>query len=333
MRFEAPANSLLLHLIVILGFFPALSCTTTIASTPEELAQELIAQGGIGSVEIRFEVETEWTVIPYKDEPGYLQTLALIRAHPNKISAREYRQGDWALLVGSQWFYWARGRLLGEELKDKLWEYSPYSFYPYYLGEIKPREITPEILRIIQDRAAREKDPPIPRHPGFYDALWNSEVDPTTFDRTGFIYYFGNRARVHREIIPLIEGIIKEMEAEIKNNPTLREFTNSLELLSGWNYRTIAGTLTRSMHSYGLALDFEPYSYRGSETYWRWARRRKADWWNIKEEDRWAIPQVIIDAFEARGFIWGGKWLFYDTMHFEYRPEIQIYNQLLSESE
>jgi hypothetical protein len=24
------------------------------------------------------------------------------------------------------------------------------------------------------------------------------------------------------------------------------------------------------------------------------------------------------------GFIWGGKWLFFDTMHFEYRPEILI---------
>jgi D-alanyl-D-alanine carboxypeptidase len=26
--------------------------------------------------------------------------------------------------------------------------------------------------------------------------------------------------------------------------------------------------------------------------------------------------------FEQHGFIWGGKWYHYDTMHFEYRPEI-----------
>ena len=25
---------------------------------------------------------------------------------------------------------------------------------------------------------------------------------------------------------------------------------------------------------------------------------------------------------EKHGFIWGGKWYHYDTMHFEYRPEI-----------
>ena len=30
----------------------------------------------------------------------------------------------------------------------------------------------------------------------------------------------------------------------------------------------------------------------------------------------------IVRAFEAEGFIWGGKWHEYDLMHFEYRPEI-----------
>ena len=34
------------------------------------------------------------------------------------------------------------------------------------------------------------------------------------------------------------------------------------------------------------------------------------------------IPTEIIDIFERRGFIWGGKWSHYDTMHFEYRPEL-----------
>ena len=33
-------------------------------------------------------------------------------------------------------------------------------------------------------------------------------------------------------------------------------------------------------------------------------------------------PQAIVDAFEAEGFIWGGRWYHYDTMHFEYRPEL-----------
>jgi D-alanyl-D-alanine carboxypeptidase-like protein len=36
------------------------------------------------------------------------------------------------------------------------------------------------------------------------------------------------------------------------------------------------------------------------------------------------IPWEIIRIFESHGFIWGGKWYHYDTMHFEYRPELLI---------
>jgi hypothetical protein len=34
------------------------------------------------------------------------------------------------------------------------------------------------------------------------------------------------------------------------------------------------------------------------------------------------MPKHIVDAFERHGFIWGGRWYHYDTMHFEYRPEL-----------
>jgi hypothetical protein len=31
-----------------------------------------------------------------------------------------------------------------------------------------------------------------------------------------------------------------------------------------------------------------------------------------------------VEIFEKHGFIWGGRWYHYDTMHFEYRPEILL---------
>ena len=34
------------------------------------------------------------------------------------------------------------------------------------------------------------------------------------------------------------------------------------------------------------------------------------------------IPGAIAEVFERHGFVWGAKWYHYDTMHFEYRPEI-----------
>ena len=41
----------------------------------------------------------------------------------------------------------------------------------------------------------------------------------------------------------------------------------------------------------------------------------------------------IVRAFEAEGFIWGGKWHEYDLMHFEYRPEIMAKARLLHQLE
>ncbi len=34
------------------------------------------------------------------------------------------------------------------------------------------------------------------------------------------------------------------------------------------------------------------------------------------------IPADIVAVFERHGFIWGGRWAHFDTMHFEYRPEL-----------
>jgi len=54
--------------------------------------------------------------------------------------------------------------------------------------------------------------------------------------------------------------------------------------------------------------------------YWQWACKCKNEDAQIDYQNR--IPQIIIDIFEKHGFIWGGKWYHYDTMHFEYRPEL-----------
>jgi hypothetical protein len=43
---------------------------------------------------------------------------------------------------------------------------------------------------------------------------------------------------------------------------------------------------------------------------------------------RWMPPQKVIEIFESHGFIWGGKWIIWDNMHFEYRPEVILYNKM-----
>jgi hypothetical protein len=81
-----------------------------------------------------------------------------------------------------------------------------------------------------------------------------------------------------------------------------------------YNCRTIAGTKRRSAHGHGIAIDIAVKHAH----YWRNAKPGKDGSYPYKNE----IPAQIVRIFEKHGFIWGGKWYHYDTMHFEYRPEL-----------
>ena len=78
--------------------------------------------------------------------------------------------------------------------------------------------------------------------------------------------------------------------------------------------RTIAGTDRASAHGYGIAIDLAARPAH----YWRWARPDR----DGRYAYRYSLPPQIVEIFERHGFIWGGRWYHYDTMHFEYRPEI-----------
>lgn len=84
----------------------------------------------------------------------------------------------------------------------------------------------------------------------------------------------------------------------------------------GFNWRVISGTDQLSVHSFGAAFDINV----DFSDYWRWA---DADADPIPFKNR--IPLTVVELFEAQGFIWGGRWYHYDTMHFEYRPELIAY--------
>jgi hypothetical protein len=81
-----------------------------------------------------------------------------------------------------------------------------------------------------------------------------------------------------------------------------------------YNCRPIAGTNRQSAHGFGIAIDIA-----GARAhYWAWSKPDADGHFPYKNE----IPWEIVDIFEKHGFIWGGKWYHYDTMHFEYRPEL-----------
>lgn len=111
-------------------------------------------------------------------------------------------------------------------------------------------------------------------------------------------------------------GVAKRLQAVSNELDTLpSKFLKYLKPSAGtYNCRVIAGTKRLSVHAFGAAIDIN-VKYAD---YWRW---RKPD-----ARGRYAyrnrIPLEVVEIFEKHGFIWGGKWYHYDTMHFEYRPEL-----------
>lgn len=79
-----------------------------------------------------------------------------------------------------------------------------------------------------------------------------------------------------------------------------------------FNWRKISDTNRLSTHSFGIAIDINIKK----SNYWKWDKLDN----NMKYKNE--IPLEIVKIFEKYGFIWGGSWYHYDTMHFEYRPEL-----------
>lgn len=81
-----------------------------------------------------------------------------------------------------------------------------------------------------------------------------------------------------------------------------------------YEYRVIKDTDRLSMHSFGIAIDLAPTKTQ----YWK----DEAPSETAKIGYKNTMPLSIVRIFEKHGFIWGGRWYHYDTMHFEYRPEL-----------
>lgn len=81
-------------------------------------------------------------------------------------------------------------------------------------------------------------------------------------------------------------------------------------------YRVIKDTDRLSMHSFGIAIDLAPTKTQ----YWK----DEAPSETARIGYRNTMPMSIVKIFEKHGFIWGGRWYHYDTMHFEYRPELLV---------
>jgi hypothetical protein len=131
-----------------------------------------------------------------------------------------------------------------------------------------------------------------------------SEVELAT------VTLLGQKLSVHVRTKTNFERLGMRLDALVAKDPSLKPYLTRLGGTFVW--RPIANTPRQSSHSYGISLDVNP----AYGDYWEWQKDKGGVHWRNR------IPQAIVDAFEAEGFVWGGRWYHYDTMHFEYRPEL-----------
>lgn len=124
-----------------------------------------------------------------------------------------------------------------------------------------------------------------------------------------------------------LQHISQELDQLVSKKPNMAKYLKNPGGTFCW--RMIDGTDRPSAHSFGMTIDINVEQSH----YWLWDYKKEQaiPTVNIKEKDidnnkfplyRNTIPLEIVEIFEKNGFIWGGKWYHYDTMHFEYRPEL-----------
>ena len=85
---------------------------------------------------------------------------------------------------------------------------------------------------------------------------------------------------------------------------------------SSFYWRKVRGAERLSPHSFGIAIDINT-KYAD---YWHWSFPKAGELDQIEYRNR--IPVEIVEIFEKHSFISGTRWYHFDTMHFEFRPEM-----------
>lgn len=124
------------------------------------------------------------------------------------------------------------------------------------------------------------------------------------------VNWFGKTLRVTKR--QGAAAALEQVRDDLKAMPEMKVF---LAPSAGtYNWRKVSGASNMSVHSFGAAIDINTQY----ADYWIWSGGKPGRVGRYRNK----YPMKIVDAFERHGFIWGGRWYHYDTMHFEYRPEL-----------
>lgn len=160
-------------------------------------------------------------------------------------------------------------------------------------------------------------DPGRARPETFFDRMYGNcragQVEQHLVD----VAWMPSRGRTNLKMTR-VNGVAEKLKAVSSALEQLpRSFDRYLNPVAGtYACRVIAGTERLSTHGHGIAIDLAV----AHSHYWRWSKPDAEGLYAWQNR----IPEEIVRIFEKHGFIWGGRWYHYDTMHFEYRPELLV---------
>jgi hypothetical protein len=176
-------------------------------------------------------------------------------------------------------------------------------------------------LRIPYPRGALTEPPAVDADPGrfrnkaFFTKMYGDckkgEVSPHLTSLIWLPTTWGKAVRITS--VNGVDAHLRAVSAEIDALPD--KIKRAAYPIAGtYNCRAVADTGEPSPHGYGIAIDLNT----AFSDYWYWQRHEGT----IVYRNR--MPAEIVAIFEKHGFIWGGKWYHFDTMHFEFRPELLV---------
>lgn len=264
-------------------------------------------------------------------EDGEIEILALHLSYSNRISKPKRKNNKLGFYVDDVWYYWADGKILNEEDITNIENYSPHLFYTY-TDDLPKLPEKNEVNKIIMNEEYDRRKKLLQRNNKFLDQLYNAKTLKSIEEDIVLVRLLGFWVRANKLIEQQLKSINTDISILATKDSEVEKFLSSLKTVSGYVLKDIAKSSNTSYHSYGIAFDTLPKNNRKA-VYWSWSRVNNKDWYAISYQNRWSPPSSVIKVFESYGFIWGGKWVFFDTIHFEYRPEIIYYNKLLLDRE
>jgi D-alanyl-D-alanine carboxypeptidase len=235
---------------------------------------------------------------PFAQEQAGVALDALVAAYPSALASHDGKSLRWrdgtVMLVSD-----------GAESKT--------------FSELLQHASIVDMFRIPYPRGPLEKPPAVDADPGrfrntafftkMYGECQKGEVTPHLVSLPWLPKTWGKSIRITS--VNGVDERLRAISAEIDALPDGIKRA-AYPTAGTYNCRAVADTGQASPHSYGIAIDLN----LAFSDYWYWRPHEGP----IAYRNR--MPEEIVAIFEKHGFIWGGKWYHFDTMHFEYRPEL-----------